>query len=98
MTGLHGNYLKEKVTSEFFMHEYKYTFIYYFFKKSLHITNCHHSFLYYFNIFSGPTWSHKEGQLFPTVPPGGGGAQQLCETLQLQQHERQQDGELLPHC
>lgn len=45
-------------------------------------------------LLSGPTWCHKEGELSPTESPAGGRAQQLCGTLQLQQHERQQDGQL----
>lgn len=48
------------------------------------------------SLLLGPTWRHKEGELSPAQSPAGGRDQQLCETLPLQQHERQQDGQLHP--
>lgn len=51
-------------------------------------------FLY--TLSSGSAWSHKEGEFFPAASSAGGRAHQLCEVLQLQQHEGQQDDQLHP--
>lgn len=41
---------------------------------------------------AGPARCHEEGQFFSTLPVGRGRAEQLWETLQLQQHEDKPHG------